>query len=136
MPKVLWLQEIPCCVVYALRCQVHWTLDVDDTRFASILIWYSTPTPHICTHTHTTHTGINRTLHTYINTTWCSAANKYYSTASHHEQKNKKTTGQIKLSAVTKQRIRLVLQHAQCQNEFNVLVQVLPLHGLSTIFPV
>ena len=28
-------------------------------------------------------------------------ANKYYSSASLHEQKNKKTTGQIKFSAVT-----------------------------------
>ena len=37
------------------------------------------------------------------------AANKY-SSAGHHEQKNKKTTGQIKFSAVTlKQRIKLVL---------------------------
>ena len=30
-----------------------------------------------------------------------SAANKYYSTASHHEQKNKKTTGQIEFLGVT-----------------------------------
>ena len=30
-----------------------------------------------------------------------SAANKYYSSASHHEQKNKKTAGQITFSAVT-----------------------------------
>ena len=30
-----------------------------------------------------------------------SAANKYYSFASHHEQKNKKTNSQIKFSAVT-----------------------------------
>ena len=30
-----------------------------------------------------------------------SAANKYYSSAGHHEQKNKKTTGQIKFSVVT-----------------------------------
>ena len=38
-----------------------------------------------------------------------SAANKY-SFADHHEQKNKKTTGQIKFSVVTiKQRIKLVL---------------------------
>ena len=33
--------------------------------------------------------------------TFISAANKYYSSAGHHEQKNKKTTGQIKFSAVT-----------------------------------
>ena len=39
-----------------------------------------------------------------------SAANKYYSSTSHHEQKNKKTTGQITFSAVIiKQRIKLVL---------------------------
>ena len=30
-----------------------------------------------------------------------STANKYHSSAGHHEQKNKKTTGQIILSAVT-----------------------------------
>ena len=30
-----------------------------------------------------------------------SASNKYYSSAGHHEQKNKKTTGQIKFLAVT-----------------------------------
>ena len=30
-----------------------------------------------------------------------SAANKHYSSAGHQEQKNKKTTGQIKFSAVT-----------------------------------
>ena len=28
------------------------------------------------------------------------AVNKYYSTAGHHEEKNKKTTGQIKFSVV------------------------------------
>ena len=39
-----------------------------------------------------------------------SAANKYYSSTGHHEQKNKKTTGQITFSAVIiKQRIKLVL---------------------------
>ena len=43
-----------------------------------------------------------------------SAANKY-STAGHHEQKNEKTTGQIKFSAVTKQRIKLVLRHSPCK---------------------
>ena len=58
-----------------------------------------------------------------------SAANKYYSSAGHHEQKNKITTGQIKFLAVTiKQQIKLVLQHSLCKNEFNVLVQVLLLH--------
>ena len=39
-----------------------------------------------------------------------SAANKY-SSANHHEQKNKKTTGQIKFWVVTiKQQMKLVLQ--------------------------
>ena len=39
----------------------------------------------------------------------CSTANKYYSSAGHHEQKNKKITSQIKFSAVTiKQQIKLV----------------------------
>ena len=39
----------------------------------------------------------------------CSTANKYYSSAGHHEQKNK-TTSQIKFLAVMiKQRITLVL---------------------------
>ena len=43
-------------------------------------------------------------------------ANKYYSSVAHHEQKNKKTTGQIKFLAVTmKQRIKLVLQHSLCK---------------------
>ena len=56
------------------------------------------------------------------------AANKYYSSAGHHEQKNKKTTGQIKFLVVTiRQRIKLVLQHSLCKKEFDVLVQVLPL---------
>ena len=32
---------------------------------------------------------------------YLNAANEYYSTASHHEQKNHKTTGQIKFLAVT-----------------------------------
>ena len=62
-----------------------------------------------------------------------SAANKYYSSVGHHEQKNIKTTGQIKFLVLTiKQWIKLVLQHSQCKNEFNVLVQVLLLHSLST----
>ena len=39
-------------------------------------------------------------------------ANKYYFSADDHEQKNKKTTSQIKFLAVTiKQQIKLVLQH-------------------------
>ena len=51
---------------------------------------------------------------------WCSAVNEY-SSAGHHEQKNKKTTSQIKFSAVTiKQRLKLVLQHSLCKNEFSV----------------
>ena len=32
---------------------------------------------------------------------WISAANKYCSSVGHHEKKKKKTTGQIKFSAVT-----------------------------------
>ena len=32
----------------------------------------------------------------------CSTANKYYSSAGHHEQKNKKNTGLIEFSAVTR----------------------------------
>ena len=45
-----------------------------------------------------------------------SAANKYYSSAGHHEQKNKKTTVQIKFLAVTiKQGIKLVLRHSPCK---------------------
>ena len=59
-----------------------------------------------------------------------STANKYYVTAGHHEQKNAKTTGQIKFSAVLiKQRTKLVLRHSLCKNEFNVLVQVLLLRS-------
>ena len=43
----------------------------------------------------------------------CSAANKFYSLASHHEQKNTKTTGQIKFLVVTiKQQIKLVWRHS------------------------
>ena len=57
-----------------------------------------------------------------------STANKYSSTG-HQERKNK-TTSQIKFLVVTiKQQIKLVLQHSLCKNEFNVLVQVLPLHS-------
>ena len=57
-----------------------------------------------------------------------STANKYSSTGN-QERKNK-TTSQIKFLAVTiKQQIKLVLQHSLCKNEFNVLVQVLPLHS-------
>ena len=45
-----------------------------------------------------------------------SAANKYYSSAGHHEQKNQKTTGQIKFSTVTiRQQIKLVLQRSLCK---------------------
>ena len=41
---------------------------------------------------------------------WNSAAKKYDSSAGHHEQKNQKTTGQMKFSAVLiKQRVKLVL---------------------------
>ena len=54
-------------------------------------------------------------------------------------EKYKKPTSQITFLAVTiKQWIKKSydIQHSQCKNEFNVLVQVFPLHGLSTIFPV
>ena len=37
----------------------------------------------------------------FIWTAWTNAANKYYSSAGHHEQKNKETVSQIKFSAVT-----------------------------------
>ena len=51
-----------------------------------------------------------------INLGCYSTANKYYCSASHHEQKNKKTNGQIKFSAVTiKQQIKLTLQHSLCK---------------------
>ena len=53
-------------------------------------------------------------------------------------EKYKKPTSQITFSAVTiKQQIKKSynIQRSQCKNEFNVLVQVFPLHGLSTIFP-
>ena len=57
-----------------------------------------------------------------------SAANKYCSFACHHEQRNKKTTGQIKFLAVTiKQQIKLILWGSLCKTEYNVLVEVLPL---------
>ena len=47
---------------------------------------------------------------------WNSTANKYYSSAGHHEQKNKKITGQIKFSAVKiRQQIKLVLHHSLCK---------------------
>ena len=42
---------------------------------------------------------------------YVSAANKYYASAGHHKQKNKKSTDQIKFSAVIiKQQIKLVLR--------------------------
>ena len=45
-----------------------------------------------------------------------SAANKYYSSAGHHEQKNNKTTIQIKFLVVTIQHgIKLVLRHPLCK---------------------
>ena len=44
------------------------------------------------------------------------AANKYYSSAGHYDQKNKKTNCQIKFLAVTiKQRIKLVPQNFLCK---------------------
>ena len=51
---------------------------------------------------------LNKWLHPFFTTP--NAANKYYSSAGHHEQKNKKTTSQIKFSAVTiRQWTKLVL---------------------------
>ena len=45
-----------------------------------------------------------------------SAANKYYFSASHHEQKNEKTTGQSKYLTITiRQRKKPVLQHSPCK---------------------
>ena len=45
-----------------------------------------------------------------------SAANKYYFSASHHKQENKKTANQIKFLVVTiKQQIKLILQHSLCK---------------------
>ena len=59
-----------------------------------------------------------------------STANKYYSSASQHEQKNKKATSQIKFPAVTKKTTnKTSLTTSLCKNEFNVLFQVLPLHS-------
>ena len=45
-----------------------------------------------------------------------STANKYYSSAGHHEQKNKKNNGQIKFSAVIIKQIKLILEHSLCKN--------------------
>ena len=68
-------------------------------------------------------------LKTYIFSTFyahiCnySAANKFCFFAGHDERKIKKTTGQIKFTAVTvKQRMKIVLRHSLV----NVLVQMLP----------
>ena len=45
-----------------------------------------------------------------------SAANKWHSTPGHREQKNRKTTDQIKFLVVTiKQQIKPVLQHSLCK---------------------
>ena len=45
-----------------------------------------------------------------------SSANKYYSSAGHHEQEIKKTTGQIKfLTVAIKRGIKLVLWHSLCK---------------------
>ena len=45
--------------------------------------------------------AISNNLTQMVNFLTCSATNKYYSSAGHHGQKNKKTTGQIKFLAVT-----------------------------------
>ena len=53
-----------------------------------------------------------------------------YSSAGHYEQKNRKTTDEIKFPVVTiKQQIKLALLQSLCKNEFIVLVEVLPLHN-------
>ena len=44
---------------------------------------------------------LHHRLNLVLDTPQISAANKYYSSASHHEQKNKKATSQIKFLAVT-----------------------------------
>ena len=45
-----------------------------------------------------------------------SVANKYYSSAGHHEQKNKETTGQVRFLLVTiRQQIKLVLRYSLCK---------------------
>ena len=44
------------------------------------------------------------------------AVNKCYSSASHHEQKNKKTTSQIKFLTVKIKQVKLVFQHSLCKN--------------------
>ena len=55
---------------------------------------------------------LHHRLNLVLDTPQISAANKYYSSASHHEQKNKNIS-QIKFLAVTiKQWIKLVLQHS------------------------
>ena len=48
----------------------------------------------------------------FIWTAWTNAANKYYSSAGHHEQKNKETVSQIKVLVVTIKQIKLDLQHS------------------------
>ena len=59
------------------------------------------------------------TLHQWPSCSYISTANKYYFSAGHHEQKNKKTTVQNKFSVVTrKQRIKLVLRLSLCKSGF------------------
>ena len=62
-------------------------------------------------------------------------ANKCYSSVGHHEQKNKKSTSQIKFSTVTiKKQIKLVLQHSYVNIvNVNVLFQMLLLHSFIDI---
>ena len=62
-------------------------------------------------------------------------ANKCYSSAGHHKQKNKKSTSQIKFSTVTiKKQTKLVLQHSYVNIvNVNVLFQMLLLHSFIDI---
>ena len=66
-----------------------------------------------------------------------STANKYYSSASQHEQKNKKATSQIKFPAVTKkQQIKLVLQLLCVKMNLMYCFKCCRCTVSSTVFPV
>ena len=60
---------------------------------------------------------------------YLNAANEYYSTASHHEQKNHKTTGQIKFLAVTIKKHIKPSYNILYVNRYYVYVQMLLLHS-------
>ena len=66
-----------------------------------------------------------------------SAANKYYSSVGHYEQKNKKTTVQIKFSTVTvKQQIKLVLGHSLCKEMWMYWFRAIGSNGVAVSPPV